>query len=220
EPGVARGATRRDVLALASVHGDGVAARWIRAACVSRYGQVSSDRCAGHGEREGRGLTGGDRHRLGSTPTHRAVARYSGECDAATPGGEAGEGDTVAVVGSDRLAIRPVHRDRVAIGVEVRTGRAGRDRKVPRGGRARHGEREGRGLTRADCHGLRRAATHAAVGRYPGEYDVVTAGRDPGEGDASAVSGDRLAIRPIHCDRVAVGIEVRAGRARGDLEIA
>src|SRR5207244_3942715 len=188
-----RGATRRDVLALASVHGDGVAARWIRAACVSRYGQVSSDRCAGHGEREGRGLTGGDRHRLGSTPTHRAVARYSGECDAATPGGEAGEGDTVAVGGSDRLATRPVHRDRVAIGIEVRAGRAGGNRQVSGGRGAGHGECQGRGLAGGDRCRLRRAATHAAVGRYPGEYDVVTAGRDPGEGDASAVSGDRLA---------------------------
>src|SRR5207244_6516596 len=143
-----RGATRRDVLALASVHGDGVAARWIRAACVSRYGQVSSDRCAGHGEREGRGLTGGDRHRLGSTPTHRAVARYSGECDAATPGGEAGEGDAGAVVGGDRLAIRPVHRDRVAVGVEVRTGDGRRGRKVAGGGGGRAGGGEERGVTR------------------------------------------------------------------------
>src|SRR5205085_9380 len=152
---------------------------------------------------------------------HGAVRREPGKRDSVTAGRERGERDAAAR--SDRPAVA-VHGDRVAIGIEVRAAGGGRYREVAGGGRDRragHRERVRDRLARNNRYRVRSAPAHAAVRRHAVRTRGA-AGRGPvgGRGAGAVVGRARLAVAAVHGDRVAVGIEVRAGRARRHGETA
>ncbi len=134
--------------------------------------------------------------------------------------GQAGERDPGAVIGRDRLRCAPVHRDRVAVGVEARARRARRHRQVARRRGCRGaGHRKRRGHCLSGGHGLRLrgAPAHRAIGRDVAERDGVSPG---GEGvRRGVVVRERLALATIDRDGVAVGVRRRTGGAGDDPQV-
>jgi len=131
-------------------------------------------------------------------------------------GRQAAEGD--AAVRRDRLAPAAIHRDRVAVGIDVRARGAGRHRQTAARRAAAHRERRRAGATRRHGDGPRVVPAHAAVPGDARKRHAVIARGDSAEGH-DPVRGDRFALASVHGDRVAVGIEIGAGRGGRDREV-
>ena len=121
--------------AVASIDADGIAGRNVRAAARRRHIDVAGDRGAGHRKRRGRRSASRNGNSLRIRAAHRAVRRKARELDAVVPGGESRKRH--ARVDSNGLALTPIDRDRVTIGIEVGTSR-GR-RRIQVAGRRRCG---------------------------------------------------------------------------------
>ncbi len=193
------------------VYRDCVIARRDRPRRAGRHLQAAGRRSAAHGEgRRGR-VARGDAHRA-RVRAHGAVLRQPVELHGVTSRRQPAERH--AVVDADGLLIS-VHRDRVAIGIEVRPRRAGRDGQAARRRGTAH--REAGGDARAgQGHRLRVGAVDAAVRRDAAQLDSVDTEEHSAERRAT-VGRHGLALQQVQGSGVPVRIEVRTGRRRRDL---